>query len=50
MAIVVLPDHRLRVLASTDTLTSTAMNLDVALIGLNSDGTDDQRSAAGTVA
>jgi hypothetical protein len=47
VAIVVLPDHRLRVLASTDTLTSTSVNLDVALIGLNSDGTDDQQFGGG---
>ena len=47
VAIVVLPDHRLRVLASTDVLTSTATNVDVALIGLNSDGTDDQTFGGG---
>ena len=47
VAIVVLPDHRLRVLASTDVLTSTATNIDVALIGLNADGTDDQTFGGG---
>jgi hypothetical protein len=48
VAILVLPDHRLRVLASTDTNPSTsAANIDVALIGLNADGTDDMTFGGG---
>jgi hypothetical protein len=48
VSIVVLPDHRLRVLASTDTNPSTsAANIDVALIGLNPDGTDDMTFGGG---
>lgn len=41
VAIVVLPDHRLRVLASTNVDTSSTTNTDVAIIGLNADGTPD---------
>jgi hypothetical protein len=41
VAVVVLPDHRLRILAATDTMAGTQTNMDVAIIGLNSDGTYD---------
>ena len=40
--VVVLPDHRLRILASTDVDPSTSgSNIDVAIVGLNADGTLD---------
>lgn len=41
VAIVVLPDHRLRVLASTNFDTSSTTNTDVAIVGLLADGTPD---------
>ena len=48
VAVAVLPDHRLRVLASTDSDPSaSATNIDVALIGLNADGTDDSSFGGG---
>jgi hypothetical protein len=40
-AVAVLPDHRLRVLASTVVGPSSATHRDVALIGLNPNGSDD---------
>jgi hypothetical protein len=36
--VVVLPDHRLRILASTDVDSSTSTSIDVAIVGLNPDG------------
>jgi hypothetical protein len=41
VAIVVLPDHRLRILASLDADNTSSTNTDVALVGLKADGTDD---------
>jgi len=40
-AVAVLPDHRLRALASTVVGSSPATHRDVAVLGLNSDGSDD---------
>ena len=46
--VVVLPDHRLRILASTDVDPSTSgSNIDVAIVGLNADGTLDTSFGAG---
>ena len=39
--IVVLPDHRLRVVASTDVVPGSSESLDVAILGLNPDGSPD---------
>ena len=41
VAIVVLPDHRLRVLASTNFDTTSTTNTDVAIVGLLADGMPD---------
>ncbi len=46
-AIAVLPDGRLRVLAATDVDSSSATNLDVAVVGLNPDGSDDTTFGGG---
>ena len=40
-SILVLPDGRLRILGATDADTSSSTNMDIALIGLNADGTPD---------
>ena len=40
-AVVVLPDHRIRILAATDVNSGSASSFDVAVIGLNADGSDD---------
>ena len=47
MAIVVLPDGRLRVLAEYDADTTSSTNLDIAVIGLNADGSDDASFGGG---
>jgi hypothetical protein len=39
--IVVLPDHRIRVIAATDIATGSGESLDVALLGFNADGSPD---------
>jgi hypothetical protein len=39
--LVVLPDHRLRVVAATDVVAGSGESLDVAIVGLNPDGTPD---------
>ena len=46
-AVAVLPDHRLRVLASTVVGSSPATHSDVAVLGLNSDGSDDSSFGGG---
>jgi hypothetical protein len=47
-AVAVLPDHRLRVLASTDVDPSSGTNVDVAVLGLNPDGSNDTSFGGGT--
>ncbi len=46
-AVAVLPDHRLRVLASTVVGSSPATHSDVAVLGLKSDGSDDSSFGGG---
>jgi uncharacterized delta-60 repeat protein len=41
VSVAVLPDHRVRILASTDTMAGTQTNIDAAIVGLNADGTYD---------
>lgn len=47
--VVVLPDHRLRILAQTDSLPGSSTDLDVAIVGLNPDGTYDTSFGTGGV-
>ena len=47
MSIVVLPDGRLRVLAEYDADTTNSTNLDIAVLGLNADGSHDASFGGG---
>jgi hypothetical protein len=47
-SIAVLPDHRLRVVAATDVVPGSSESLDIAIVGLNPDGSPDLQFGGGT--